>query len=222
MKRNFILLLFVSSLFFGIFVSAQLDGLENQIEGISENLENNVTKLKEFTEKSKWDFIGSQWKEFLLKNKAIAGVDAFFTKINVVFLVLFARDWSISMGMLFAFLLWLFTLFSLYWYASAYDLKSWKIFLLSICGTIALAHIRLFNVLSVIFEKMMFYKATFLWKMSIFILVIVLINVYLFINKFFSKQIKISREKAKQQSLEDEVNKSKVFRVNLQNASNEI
>ena len=93
-------------------VSAQLGNVENQIEGAVDSIENNITKIKEFTEVSKWDFIGSQWKEFLLKDKTIAGIDAFFTKINIVFVVLFARDWSISLEMLFVFLLYALFLFT--------------------------------------------------------------------------------------------------------------
>lgn len=218
-KRLFFVLFLVLS--FG-FVNAQLDAVEDQIKDTSENLENNITAIKEFTEKDKWDFIGSQWKDFLLKNKFVAGTDAFFTKINSVFLFLFARDWSLSVGMLFSFLLWLFTLFSAYWFISVYGLKKWQSWLLSFGGVLFLTHIRLFNFLSVTFEKIILYKASYWWRISTFVLVVFLIHAYLFISRFLSKQIKLSREKSKQESLEEEVNRGKIFRENIQRASNEI
>ena len=221
MKRIFIVLFIFSILFFG-FVSAQLGNIESQIEDVAGNLENNITKIKEFTEGSKWDFIGAQWKEYLLKNKAIAGVDAFFTKINPIFLFLFARDWSISLGMLFVFMLWLFTLLSAYWFASAYALKMWQSWLISLGGAIFLAHLRIFNLLASISEKIILYKVGYWWRLSIFVLIVFLIHVYLFVSKFLSKQIKLSRQKEKQENLEGEVNKGKVFRESLQTASNEI
>ena len=114
--KIFVCFLIVSFVLFG-FVSAQLSGLENQIEGVSGNLENNITAVREFTDKDKWDFIGSQWKEFLLKNKAVAGVDAFFTKTDAVFYFLFRQHWELSLMMLSVFLWWLFTLLSFVNYA---------------------------------------------------------------------------------------------------------
>ncbi|MGV8142747.1 MAG: hypothetical protein ACP5NS_03880 [Candidatus Pacearchaeota archaeon] len=221
MKFKLLFILFSFLLSFG-FVIAQLGGVEDQIKDTSENLENNITAIKEFTEKDNWNFIGSQWKEFLLKNKSVVLVDSFFTKINPLFLFLFARDWSLSLGMLFVFLLWLFTLLSAYSYASAYDLKKWQCWLASIAGVMFFAHIRLFNVMSAVFEKILLYRAGFWWSFFSWTLVVILIYSYLFINKFFSKRIKLAREKDKQERLENEVDKGKVFRENLQRASNEI
>ena len=60
------------------FTFAQIDNVEKQIEDAAEGLKGNVTKVRGFTETDKWNFIGAQWKEFLLKNKAVAGVDSFF------------------------------------------------------------------------------------------------------------------------------------------------
>jgi membrane protein implicated in regulation of membrane protease activity len=218
--RLFFVLIAILFLSF-VFVGAQLADLGEKIEDVSENLENNISKVKEFTEGDKWDFIGSQWKEFLLKNKSIAGTNAFFTKINPLFLFLFARDWSLSVGMFFALLLWFFTLFSAYWLISACGLKKWQSWLLSLGAVLFLAHTTIFNSISTIFEKLILYKVSYWWKISIFVLVVFSIHAYLFINKFLSKRIKLSQEMKKKKEEEQEVEREKKFRERVQKALNQ-
>ena len=197
-------------------VSGQLAGVENQIEGAVSNLEKNITKVKEFTEASKWDFIGSQWKEFLLKNKAIAGVDAFFIKVNIVFVVLFAHDWAISLEMLFVFLLWIFTAISLYGYANCFLIKSGvQGFLIALGLTIVLAQARLFYYISQSLIKIILYKPSPWWKSLIFLCVIISLVVYLFVNKTISKNLIKARGKRDKELLEEKVKKTEKFQENI-------
>ncbi len=212
MLKSYFFLVF---LFLVSFASAQLDNIENQIEGVSEDLENNITKVKEFTEKDKWDFIGSQWKEFLLKNKIIAGIDAFFTNINFVFLILFARDWSLSLEMLFTFMLWLATFLILFSYLSSYKKINWKKWLYSLGGSILLAQLQVFKILSSNAQKLILYKLSFTWRIITFIAVIVLIYLYLAINKVISKRIAISKEKNEVEDLKFKVEENEQFRKSV-------
>jgi len=204
-------------------VSAQLGDVEDQVEGVVNNLENNITKLKEFTEKDKWDFIGSQWKEFLLKNKVIAGVDAFFTKINIVFVVLFAHDWTISLEMLFVFLLWIFTLLSLYGYANCFLIKSsFQRFLIALGLTIVLAQARLFYFISQGLIKVVLYKPSPWWKSLIFLCVIIGLIVYLFVNKAISKSLIKAREKRDKEIIEEKVKKVEKFQETIVNVAKQV
>src|SRR3989344_3953838 len=198
------------------FVSAQLAGVEDQIEGVVDNLENNITKIKGFTERDKWDFIGSQWKEFLLKNKAIAGVDAFFTKINIVFVVLFAHDWVISLEMLFVFLLWIFTVISLYNYTNCFLIKSsLQKFFIALGLTIVLAQARLFYFISQALIKVILYKPSPWWRSMSFILIIVGIVGYFVLNNSISRSLKKAREKRDKELLEEKVKKTEKFQENM-------
>ena len=198
------------------FVSAQLAGVEDQIEGVVDNLENNITKIKGFTERDKWDFIGSQWKEFLLKNKVIAGVDAFFTKINIVFVVLFAHDWAISLEMLFIFLLWVFTAISLYGYTNCFLIKSsFQKFFIALALTIVLAQARLFYFISTGLIKVILFKSSPWWKSLTLVVVLGGLVVYLMVNKSISKSLIKAREKRDKELLEEKVKKTEKFQENM-------
>ena len=189
--RLLCLVLFVFLLLIS-FASAQLAGVENQIQGAVDNLENNITKIKEFGEKDKWDFIGSQWKEFLLKNKAIAGVNTFFTKINIVFVVLFGMDWGLSMQILFAFLLWIFTLFSLIKYILV-DNKWLRLFY-SFIGVLGLAQLHFFFYLSELAVMLVFLKTSSIWRITFIITPLVLIFLWYKLNCFVSHVFEKRRE----------------------------
>ncbi|MBM3206886.1 MAG: hypothetical protein FJZ43_04680 [Candidatus Staskawiczbacteria bacterium] len=201
-------------LLFFISVASAQSNIEGQIEGAVEGLENNVTKIKEFTEKDKWEFIGLQWKEFLLKNKMIAGIDAFFTKINIVFVVLFARDWSISLEMFFVFMLWVFTLISLYGYFSFFksNLIRW---LSCFAGVIILAQVRVFYYISFGLNKILLYKSSLWWRSLTFIVCTGLIVLYFMINKVISKKLEQIREKNLQLEKDLKVQKVEAFQEGL-------
>ena len=204
------------------FASAQLSGLENQIEDVSGNLEGNVTKIREITERDKWDFIGSQWKELLLKNKAVAGIDAFFTKINIVFVVLFAHDWDFSLGLLFVFLIWLFTLLSFVTYARLKFDNGWTVFLVSLGATLVFAHARIFNYLSNGAVKVFLYKPSAGWRLLILAVEILALFAYLKLNQFISKNLKKAKEKRKKELLEEKVESTERFQKNMVKTAKEV
>jgi len=192
MKRSvflFLILLLLSS----TIISAQLGNVGEQIQGVSENLEGNVDKVKEFTEGDKWDFIGSQWKEFLLKNKAISGVNDFFTKIDIVFVVLFSLHWAISIEMLFVFMLWLFTGLSIYGYLFIFR-NTYVRWGASFLGAVALAHAKVYYLISTAMYKLIFFKQNNWWSLATFVICITLLILYFMINKVISKKLQESRK----------------------------
>ena len=53
-------------------------------------------KLKELYEKDRLDYLGEQWKSFLLKHPVIAKINEALTKVNPVFFFLFGDDYTFS------------------------------------------------------------------------------------------------------------------------------
>lgn len=175
------------------FTFAQIDNVEKQIEDAAEGLKGNVTKVRGFTETDKWNFIGAQWKEFLLKNKAVAGVDSFFTKINIVFVIFLGMDWSISLELFFGFLFWIFTFFSINKYMSSIG-KGGIGILYSIALLVLLAQINLFEYFGKWSFGIIFFKDIILWKFfSVASIILFIVGYYIF-NKFFANRLKSKRE----------------------------
>lgn len=153
----------VFTLLFFSFVSAQ-SSIGEQVEEAAGNLEKNVTAVREFTESQRSEFLGTQWKEFLLKSKLIAGIDAFFVKINLVFVVLLGMDWSLSMQMYFAFLFWLVVFYSMLRFKifTKNKLFRWLYFISII---ILLPMTQIYEAVGGLFVKLVFYKNYNSWKL---------------------------------------------------------
>ena len=177
--------------------NASANASGNLSGGIGEGIES-IEDVKDKIDEAKYNFLATQWKEFFLKNKFIAPVNVFFEKINIVFVILFARDWSFGLEMLFVFMIWLFTLFSLASYFRIRFKTGWKVFLLSLGGTMAFAWLRVFNYLAKGAVKIIFYKPSTVWNIVMFILLMVCIFIYLKLNKAYSKKLKDAREKREQ------------------------
>ena len=60
---------------------------------------------------TKWDYLGQNWQVMLLKNKVVASLDSFFTKISIIFVILFGMPYSLSITLLVIILLWIFFFF---------------------------------------------------------------------------------------------------------------
>ncbi|MDP4039309.1 MAG: hypothetical protein Q8P57_01905 [Candidatus Pacearchaeota archaeon] len=183
------------------FVSAQLDGVVEGLEGNVAKAEGGINTAKEFTEKDKYDFLTEQWKELLLKNKVISGVNGFFEKIDIVFLILLGMHWSLSMQMFFAFLIWIsmFLVF-LKWFSGVQN-KWLKVFYV-FGANILLAQINFFGYLGNGASKLIFYKDAILLKVLFFFIVVILIVLWWKVNDFIVDILTKRREKKKEESAE--------------------
>jgi len=190
----------IAFLFFGILLlslvssQASLGETEKSLKEATKSAEESVEKIRGFTEADKWNFIGLQWKEFLLKNKLIAGMDAFFTKINIVFVILFGMDWRFSMQILFAFLFWCFTLFSVNKYIFSVTNNNISL-IYSFVPVILLAQINLFEYVGKWSVALVFYKDSILWKTLLFLFIIAIFVVFGLLNSSISKLLKKKKEK---------------------------
>ena len=187
-------------------VSGQLDEAEKKIDETSKNLQESVDKARGFTQADYWENIGLQWKEFLLRNKFVSSANAFFTKINIVFVILFGMNWSLSFNMLFAFLFWIVILYCIYRYTSTIS-DGWLSFLYSFIALVLLAQINLFEYVGKWSVALVFYKSAFLWKVAFFLGVLVLFVIFGILNKSLSNWFK-KRKESKEENIEKEDKKT--------------
>src|SRR3989338_3818114 len=103
-KRYFALGLFLLAfLLFFNYASAQLDsGIdESGFEEEADRILNATKPLREITQEGRWEYLGEQWKELLLKNKAVSAVDAGFKRLNFLFFFFLGQDYELSLTLVF-------------------------------------------------------------------------------------------------------------------------
>jgi len=182
-------------LFFGIFIflilisnillAIDLQATDSQINKNLETANKNIETTKSFTEKEKWDYLGQEWKNILLKNKFIAFFDSFFKKINFIFIILFGQEYDFSLILFFKIILWVFFLVSFNLIFRDYSALSEEISLIiSFLLPIALAHIGFLDKLSKIIFKIIFFKRGVWSWISGFVFIFILIFIITLIKKF--------------------------------------
>jgi hypothetical protein len=180
-------LILVSSL---LIISAQtpLDGFVDQIENTSGQIEDSADKIQKLSKEDvKWQELGIRWKEILLKNHVISKIDESLKKGNIVFVVLFGRDYSLSLTLLFLIMLWFY-----FWSQFSKILGTFSTFssgtstVISLGMTIILAQIRFFDWASQVFFKLIFYRTGvwgWIWNIGIFFVVIMVAMIF---GRFFT------------------------------------
>ncbi len=158
MKKSFYIFIF------SIIILAHLTSSQSSGGLDTESLQNDsivegVKTIQEIAEEKKWEYTSEQWKETLLKSKAISALDNYFKKINLVFLILFGQDYSLSLTLFAVILLWVFFL-------AIFEktIKRFSTFSVSVSGIIALiltiifAQFKIYNFLASIILKILFFK----------------------------------------------------------------
>ncbi len=181
----------------------------------AEKILDTTTKLKEFTEKNKWEFLGEQWKEFLLKNAFIAGVDSFFKKIDIAFVIILAESYDLSIKFFIIFLMWLFVLLiSFFLIKDFLFFKKGTGFLISLGIVVVFGHIGVYSIFSDLILNLLFYKEG-IWRwISWFIFIIMYIFIILYIKTIvrgMGEGHKKKLEQNKQESLEEKVAKTSAY-----------
>lgn len=175
--------------------------------GISSDLENQLSpdKIDETTSKAtqRWEYLKKEWKTVLLKNKIVSAIDSALTKINIVFKVLFNKDYELlSASFWIIILLWLF-----FFYIFGTIIKDFSTFssgisfIISALLTIVCAQVNLLSMqanfliwlASAAFGNSQPWWASMLVWTGIFIVLVIVMTV---VNKF-GGQMKANREKTK-------------------------
>lgn len=209
-----LIVLIICAIFFSINGIAQETPISPEIEGEAGKITNATEKLQNFTEafteENRWEYLGGEWRKALLKNKIIGRFDAAFTRINFVFVILFARDYSLSLTLIFVFLLWLFTALSIEGYLIIIENKSYRA-LAAFAITIALAHMQVFNYIAKGAFKIIFYRSEWWWSLLSAVIVFVAAFLYLYINKIFAAKIKKGHEEARKKHFEHKTKELESF-----------
>ncbi len=216
MKRSVFVFVFAFLFLFLASLPLVLSAPNLTIDNAINQLQDNPDKLQNIS----YNYLADQWKEILLKNRLVAAFDTAFTQFNWFFAVFFARNWSLSLEFLFAFLLWTFTYLSLQSYVSAWFDKDWAKVAAAFAGTVIVAHLQIYNYLSKSAIRVIFYKSSFVWSLLTFMMVMGLLYLYLYINHRYSKALKNARERRERLEADAEIRASKAFRKEIREGMN--
>ncbi len=207
-KRLSVLLLFALTVGFLVTVhAADPLGVQNGVQQLQDTQES-INEIR-------YNYLAEGWKDLLLQKPFFANLNDFFTKINPLFAIVFARDWSFSLATLFACLLWIFTFISLTMDFSAWFKNVGYQFLFSLLGTVLIAHIQIYNALAAGAVKLVFYRQSFAWSIASLFITIMLMVMYLYINKIISKRLKQARELRKKKDNETRLKVLEEFNRNM-------
>jgi hypothetical protein len=161
--RNKIFIFVVFFLFFlGISLVDSVSDFDDSLRDNLEDVKEGTDKVRGLTEedkwKQKWDYLGNEWKEILLKNKLIFALDSFFTKISFLFFILFAKSYEMSLLLIGIIFLWFFIFLN-----GARVLQSWGIvgegifaYLASLAIVVLFAWMKLFETVIILLGRLAF------------------------------------------------------------------
>ncbi|GEM_PF-852539 len=207
-KLGFVLvvILFVSC-FFVTSVSSQAPDLplEDELNKGVRDVKDTAEEVKRFTEKEKWEYLGEQWKEILLKNSFISKVDVGFKKINLLFFLLFGEDYDLSFTFFFSLILWVLFLVVisevLMLYGTFSENVSW---LLAFIFAVIFGHLKIYEGISLILFKLIFFREG-IWGWITFGLFLIAYFLILFGFKKFMKKMIEDVKKKKEKKAQEQV-----------------
>jgi len=174
-------------------IISSVEKLDEVKESVDEKMEK-VEGVKESIEEKKWDYLSEQWNKILLKNKFVSGIDGFFKKINIVFVVLFGENYALSLTLFFVVVLWIFFFINFNIIFRDYSIFSSGISLtLAFFLAIILAQFGFYKILSEIIFKLIFFKEG-IWGWFWFFAVLIIIGFLISLNKTIGKQMKGKKE----------------------------
>lgn len=198
MKKCIVLFLLALFLISAAHADTPLGGQASQYNNLAENISAIRT-----------NYLGDAWKDLLLKNPTVSGINTIFTNLNPLFVFFLSRDYSLSLEVLFAFILWLFTLIALKNYL--FFSNKWYNAIVALGVVIMFAHMQFFNYVALAFFKFIFYKTSTGWSVAITLLLLVLSIVYLYFNLLIARSIKQAKKKEEERDMKARVEGTEGF-----------
>ena len=186
-------LLFVLPLALKLAASQEIPGIPS---GLSpEQIEAQMQKLQQLRNQSEWAYIGGKFGAAMLRNPIIQSIDAFCTKISIVFRVLFGMDYSLSLTLLFVIVLWLIVFIDggniLKHYSMFSALTSYGIML---AVAVILAQVQVFKLI-VNFTGTLIYAREAGWARFLIFVVVCLALLFVdWISRYFGKYLQKGKE----------------------------
>ncbi len=196
-----------------------LDGFANQLDDASGRIEDTADNIEQLTrEESKWQYLGEKWKEYFLKNPVVAKMDELFSKGNLFFVVLFGRDYALSLTLLFLIILWFYFFIQFNKIIGTFSTFSYLTStIVSLGMTIILAQLRFFNWASEMIFKLIFFREGvwgWIWVVGGFLALFLTMSV---LGSFFSSLkksvLKFKDENYRKKLLGELEEKNKFFAV---------
>lgn len=225
MLKNRISAIFIAVLLiFSFFLALQTAKAQEQIPGLPSGLSpEEVEKTQEKIE-GKWDYLSREWKNIFLKNKFVSAMDEFFTKISIVFQILFGMPYSLSLVLLIVIVLWFYFLINLlqiYRYFSIFS--GWVNYVIAFGLTIIAAQTKVLEKIAQFFIWLMLGIISSWWFSLIIMAVLIIILIILYnLNKSFGKQIAANRKKMKIEEEERKLEKGAIVGEALSKAAEDI
>jgi len=179
----------------------------NPETGVPEKVEEIQEFGEKITDEKKREYLAKEWQNFFLKNQIVSAIDSFLTKINIVFKILFATDYSFTLTFFFITILWIIFAIKLpFIIKDAFGLSLLASTGIGLALTVIIAHTKLFSFISSSFVKFVFYpEYAWLRIITFLIVIIALALIYTllsFLENYLEKRKKSSQEKKTEQSQE--------------------
>lgn len=172
---------------------------------LSEQFGLNQSQIPTDPEEIRRLYLQKEWTEFISKNKILGPINSFFTEISLVFKILFAHPYEISLTLASIMALWFLALF---WTARSVEsskaISGGTATLIGVAGATLLAQIRLLKVIATFLLDLIFRQENW-WIRSIILILIVGALVFTntlskLVEKYFKKK---SAEKVHEEEKED-------------------
>jgi len=195
-----------------LLVSSVLAQNETPAPGAEELLEK-TGELERIVGEGDWDYLGERWRALFLTSSVINSIDEFLQDIDIVFVVLMARHYSLSLEFFLAVILWVFILLSVESYSTMFPFvkEGWQRVIFSFAGATIIAQTRVLNLIILGITKILFYKKNFWWVFAAVAVSIVFFFVFLKFNKYISAYLEATRKKKAEKALEARVGETEAF-----------
>ncbi len=200
--------LFVFSILFILavlsFASAQVN--VEQVDDISKKVEGSAEKLSDIIEKQKDDkgYLTRELTSVFTKNKIVGGIDSFFKKIDIVFVVLFGEHYALLSGkLLIVFILWVWLFFKIgdliskgTWFSSIVS------HLIALASVVILAQARVFSYMANFVLWAIFAKDAWWFRIIIALVFVIVLGILDYLERMLGRYLdaaKKAKEEAKTQ-----------------------
>ena len=195
-KVGVLFLLLLSVFLIGI-VSANLDDLSDTLDEKVESLEDTVDVVENLDEtiETKWDYLGKEWQKVFLQNKVVSSIDRVFQKISIVFEIIFAHPYSLSLTLLCIVLLWFYFFLKFSEILVDYSaFSSGTSNLIAIGLTMLVAHLNILFKVIQFFGWLIFTQEASWMRWLIFLAIITFMIIFYKVSSIFGEVFKESRE----------------------------